>query len=212
MASAAQRVLASGRPSDTSLLLGACDRLLDGKRIDEASELWNSLIAARRIPFEVARPQGGSLVNNGDFAISPTSRGFDWQLVATEGVSGAREQEHRGLRLTFSGNQPERCEPLYQFVPVQEDSTYDLSFTYRTSGIAPDVGPHWEVVDNFGGRVIAASPRLSSQDGAEGRLGLVVPAGCRLIRLVLAYQRAAGTTRIEGDVILRQVQLRQLPR
>ena len=33
------------------------------------------------------------------------------------------------------------------------------------------------------------------------------PAGCRFVRLALTYQRAMGTTRIEGYMILRRMEL-----
>jgi hypothetical protein len=122
-------------------------------------------------------------------------------------VSAAREEDPAGLRLTFTGGQPERCEPLTQFVPVQENQAYELRFRYRTSGISPGAGPRWQLVDGFGSSVIAESEALSSQDSAEGLVRFMTPAGCRLLRLALAYQRAPGTTRIEGYVVLRDVRL-----
>jgi hypothetical protein len=38
-------------------------------------------------------------------------------------------------------------------------------------------------------------------------LTFVTPAGCRLVRLALTYQRKLGTTRIEGFIILRRMEL-----
>ena len=208
----AQSVLAADRPSDTPLLLAACDRLLELKQMDGALLIWNNLVASRRIPFAALAPDGGPVLTNGTFAISPTSRGFDWRLPSLEGVSASREEDAAGLRLTFSGEQPERCEPLAQMVPVQENQAYELKFTYRTSGIPPGAGPRWQVADAFGTSVVAESEPLSLQETAQGRLSFVSPAGCRLIRLVLAYQRAPGTTRIEGYMVLRDVRLDRLAR
>jgi hypothetical protein len=112
--------------------------------------------------------------------------------------------------LTFSGGQPESCEPLTQLVPVQENGAYELKFAYRTSGVAAAAGPRWQVADAFGAKRIAESGPLSSGDTAAGRLGFVSPAGCRLIRLALSYQRAPGTTRIEGYIVLRDVRVDRL--
>jgi tetratricopeptide (TPR) repeat protein len=210
VAPVALSVLAADRTSDTPLLLAACDLLLDGKRVEEALLLWNKLVASHRLPFRAPAREGGPVLTNGAFAASPTSRGFDWRLPAIEGVTAAREQAPAGLRLTFSGGQPESCEPLTQFVPVEQNAVYELKFAYGTSGIAAGAGPRWRVADAFAGRTIAESEPLSSQDLAQGRLGFVSPAGCRLLRLALAYQRAPGTTRIEGDVVLGDVRLDRL--
>jgi hypothetical protein len=151
-------------------------------------------------------------LTDGAFAISPTSRGFDWRIAALEGVTASREREAAGLRLTFSGEQPETCEPLAQFLPVPENRAYELQFTYRTSRVAAGAGPRWQVVDACGGKTIAETGPLSSEDTAHGRLGFVSPAGCRLVRLALAYQRSPGTTRIEGYIALWDVRLAPLPR
>jgi tetratricopeptide (TPR) repeat protein len=210
IAPVAQSVLAADRISDSPLLLAACDRLLDGKRVDEALLLWNKLVASHRLPFEPLARDGGQVLTNGTFAISPTSRGFDWRLPSLEGVSAAREQAPAGLRLTFSGEQPESCEPLTQLVPVQENAAYELKFAYGTSGVAAGAGPRWRVADAFGERTIAESEPLYSLDMTQGRLAFVSPAGCRLLRLALAYQRVPGTTRIDGHIVLGDVRLDRL--
>ncbi|MGP8243465.1 MAG: tetratricopeptide repeat protein [Bryobacteraceae bacterium] len=207
VAAGAESLLAAGRPSDAPLLLASCGLLLEGKQVDGALRIWNGLAAARRIPFAALAPDGGPVLTNSGFATSPTSRGFDWRLTSLEGVSAAREEDAGGLRLTFTGEQPERCEPLTQFVPVRENQAYELRFAYRTSGIAPDTGPRWQVAGGFGSGAIAESEALSSPDTAEGRVRFTTPAGCRLLRLALVYQRAPGTTRIEGYVVLRGVWL-----
>jgi tetratricopeptide (TPR) repeat protein len=212
IAPVAQSVLAAERPSDTPLLLGACDRLLDGKQVDGALLIWNNLVRTHKAPFRALAPSGGPVLTNGAFEISPTSRGFDWRLPSLEGVSASREQAAAGLRLTFSGGQPESCEPLTQLVPVQDNGAYELKFAYQTSGIASGAGPRWQVADAFGAQRIAESGPLSSEETAHGRLGFVSPAGCRLVRLALAYQRAPGTTRIEGRIVLWDVQLDRLAR
>lgn len=203
----AERVLAAARPSDGPLLVASCDQLLEGKQVDDALRIWNGLAAAHRIPFAALAPDGGPVLTNRFFQNSPTSEGFDWRLPSLEGVSAAREEDAGGLRLTFTGAQPERCEPLAQFVPVQENQTYELTFRYRTSAITPGSGPRWQVLDGARAGVIAESEGLASADAAEGRVRFNTPKGCRLLRLALVYERAPGTTRIEGYVVLRDVQL-----
>lgn len=210
VAASAQSVMKGGRPSDVPLLEAACDRLVEDRQVEGALLIWNGLIAAHREPFAALSPDGGPVLTNGAFAISPTSRGFDWRLASIEGVSAAREEAVAGLRLTFSGGQPESCEPLAQFVPVLENGAYELRFAYRTSGIPAGEGPRWQVTGCSGGGAIAESAALSSQDIAPGRLAFVSPPGCRLIRLRLACQRTPGTTRIEGYIVLRDVRIERL--
>lgn len=206
----AQSLLAADRLSDTPLLLQACDRLLDAKEVDGAVFIWNALIASHRLPFAVLAPDAGQVLTNPTFAISPTSLGFDWRLPSVDGISAAREEDPAGLRLTFSGRQPESCESLAQFVLVQEDGAYELNFAYRTSGIAAGAGPRWQVVDVFSGKVIAESEPLSSQDTTHGRLAIASTGKCRLVRVALVYRRAPGTTRIEGHIALSDVRANRI--
>ena len=212
IAANAEALVEADRPSDTPLLVASCDLLLEGKQVDAALRIWNRLAAGHRIPFAALEPKSGPYLTNGTFATSPTSGGFDWRLASLEGVTAAREEDRAGLRLTFTGNQPEHCEPLTQFVPVEENEAYELRFAYRTSGISPGAGPRWQVVDALGSGAIAESEPLSSPETAEGRVSFETPAGCRLLRLALVYQRVPGTTRIDGFVVLREVRLDPRPR
>ncbi|MGA1996890.1 MAG: hypothetical protein ABSH45_14030 [Bryobacteraceae bacterium] len=202
-----RKVLEGHRESDIPLLLTVCDRLLDTNRVADGIEIWNSLAETRRIPFGRVNPAMQSLLTNGNFGTSPTSHGFDWRLPGGEGITVAREESDAGLRLTFSGTQAESCEPLAQLVPVRAGTNYGLKWRYRTSGIAPGTGLSWRVTDTSGRRTLSVARSMSSEDEGEGELTFATPAGCRLVCLALVYQRASGTTRIEGYVVLRGVSL-----
>jgi hypothetical protein len=204
---ATRRLLEEQRESDVSVLMAACDRLLEGKRGSEALEIWNRLAATHRIQFGRLAPARGLILTNGNFAVAPTSHGFDWRLAATEGSSASREENPMGLRLAFSGRQSENYEILSQFLPVMQKTGYELKVVYRTSGIATETGLGWRVQDAARGRTLAEGASLSSESEAQGRFRFITPAGCRLARLTLAYRRAPGTTRIEGFIILRDMEL-----
>jgi hypothetical protein len=213
IAPAVQRLLRQNRQEDVPLLLTACERLLETHRVDQAVETWNRLAAARRVPFPTAGGDGGQLVANGSFAAPPESRGFDWRLPVVEGVSVSRDEEPRGLRVTFSGRQPEDCEALAQLVPVRGKMPYELSFRYRTAGIAGGAGLAWRIADAGTGAVLTPlkdPPGFASEPEAEGRLAFHTPVECRLLRLSLRYRRSPGTTRIEGFLVLRDVALKPL--
>jgi hypothetical protein len=203
---ASRRLLEGHRDADIPLLLSACDRLIEAGRVDDAVTIRDGLARSGHLPFRV--PEGGaaSILTNGDFGVSPTGHGFDWRLPALEGISAAREEGAAGLRLTFSGAQAERAEPLLQFVPVREKTSYELKVTYRTSGIEARSGLWWRIADASG--VLKAGDDLASDEQKEQRLTFVTPAGCRMVRIALISERRPGTTRIAGYLVLRHVELR----
>jgi len=203
-----RRLRENQREADAPLLLLACDRLLAAGRAGEARAIWDGLAAAGRIPGGAASGGRGALLYNGDFAMPPTGRGFDWRLSGIEGVGVAREEAPAGLRLVFSGSQPESTEPLAQLTPVEPDTSYELKFDYRTSGIAAAAGPNWRIDDAYKGSVIAAGESLASEESTAGRVRFVTPPGCRLLRVALACRRRPGATRIAGYIVLRKVELR----
>jgi tetratricopeptide (TPR) repeat protein len=211
---AVQRLQQENRQADVALLLTACERLLDAKRVDQAAEVWNRLAEAGKVAFRTPAGDGEQLVANGNFGTPPVSLGFDWRLPVVEGVSISREEESRGgLRVTFSGREPEDCEALAQLVPSRGRMQYELRFEYRTRGIASGAGLEWRITD-AGGAVLKEGLSLASEADAEGQVPFETPAECRLVRLALRYHRTSGTTRMEGYLVLRNVALKpvaQLP-
>ena len=208
------RVLEGNRDADVPLLLTACDRLLEARRVDEAAEIWNRQAAAGRVPFRAPAGEGEQFVANGGFLAQPASRGFDWRLPAVEGISVSREEGPPGLRITFSGSQPEDCEALVQLVPLRRKTAYELSFEYRTREIASDVGLGWRITDAGDGTILQEGPSLASETEREGRLLFETREECRLVRLAVRYRRVPGTIRPEGFLVLRNVALKpaaQLP-
>ncbi len=199
-----RRLIEAGREADTPLLEAACDRLLAAGRAEDALAMWNALAAAHRIPFHPLTSDVGDIVTNGRFATPPSSSGFDWRLAPVDGISAAREEQSGGLRLTFSGEQPENCELLAQFLRVRENQEYDLAFRYRTAEIPPAAGLAWRVLDGNGNE-LAVSGSLSAEDEREDHVRFHTPGGSRLARLTLAYRRAPGTTRITGYILLWEV-------
>ena len=115
----ANGLVSEGSATTAPVLMDYCDRLLAGSRVEEALSVWNGLSRHGLIPFAGLDPAGAVVLTNGDFSKEPTSRGFDWRTPAVEGVSLLRDQAAGGLRVIFSGEQPENCSPLAQTVPVE---------------------------------------------------------------------------------------------
>jgi tetratricopeptide (TPR) repeat protein len=204
---AAHRLIEDNRETDVPLLLTACDRFLEAARVDEAVDLWDRLAEAGRLPFATPAAKGLELLANGRFTTPPTSKGFDWRLAGAEGISVSREGADRGLRITFSGSEPEECEALVQLVPVRGKTQYELRYEYRTQEIAIGAGIGWRIASAGDGAPLGEGPSLASEADSEQQLFFETPAECRLVRLALRYRRAPGTTRMDGFLVLQKVSL-----
>jgi tetratricopeptide (TPR) repeat protein len=204
------RLLEQNREVDVPLLSTACERLLAARRVDQAVETWNRLADAGRVPFKTPGGEGAQLLANGSFAVPPASLGFDWRLPVLEGISVSREESTLGLRLTFSGRQPEECEVLAQLVPLRSKTPYQLSYVFRTQGIPGGAGLSWRIADAVAGTLLGEGPSLASEAESLAHFSFATPVGCRLVRLSLRYRRTPGTTRMEGFLVLRNVALEPL--
>ena len=207
IARAATRLLAWNREADAPVLLAACDRLIADDRAEQAIRIWNQLAELHRIPYGVLAPGSGRSLTDGDFTILPMSQGFDWRLPGAAGVTTLFEERPAGLRISFSGRQPENCDVLTQVLPVMESSNYELRFLYRTAGIAPQTGLGWRITDLNGARILAQGRAWRRR--ARERVGFPSgpQTGSGLVRLTLRYQHALGTTRVEGFILLRELRL-----
>jgi len=203
----ALRLAARNRSQDTALLLNTSDWLISQHQATAALNIWNLLAEQHRIPFHAIHPESRPAVTNADFIRSPTSIGFDWHLPAVPGINASQESALGGLRLEFSSDQPESVEILTQVLAVQPKTAYSFMFDYSTSGIAPGTGLTWRVVNLGTGSVLASTESLSADKGTVGHLGFAVPADSRFVRVSLVYQRALGTTSIEGSFVLHKTGL-----
>lgn len=188
----AERLAPRSEPADLTTLLGYCDQLLAMQDLPAALSVWNALSARKLIPYPALLPES---ITNARFSSWPLHHGFDWRLIPTEGVTAALDPPE-GLRITFSGKQPEKCELLWQFVPVTAGKTYALAWRHRAT--APVKGLHWRI---YAPDVIA---RAEVREGA-----LTFTAAENLIRIALTYERPPGATRIEGPAWLQTVNLNQ---
>jgi hypothetical protein len=161
---------------------------------------WNALCTRNLIPFAPIR---GVTLTNGDFRVPPTSRGFDWRIPPTEGVSAVRVNPP-GLRIDLSGKQPERCELLVQFVALSPGKICHLRFRYETSTDLSEL--KWRLYDlATEANLLPSSPLRSSVDPKQADIEFT--SANPLARLLLEYNRAVGTPRQEGSITLRDMEL-----
>jgi hypothetical protein len=111
------------------------------------------------------------------------------------------------LRITFSGGQPESCEILNQWLPVEPSRSYRLGYDYRTPHIG-ESGLRWRAyAANGGAELSGATPAMSSREWERQQTGFSTGPDCRLARLVLEYRSPPGAARIEGSLWLRHITL-----
>lgn len=183
-APAARRFAELAEPDEVPLALAFLDQSLD-------LVTWNTLCKRSLVPYPALDPARGPVLTNPDFRVAPLLHGFDWRVTSTADIAPARLSPS-GLRITFSGSEPESCELLSQPVPVTPGRRYRFRFEYESSEIPAPSGLHWSIA----GAATADLARSSS---------LEFTANAPVEKLALTYARVAGATRIEGAILLRNL-------
>jgi hypothetical protein len=199
----AHRLIEHGAAAYAGLLVGLAEQLLMRGEVAPSLALWNAMCTRGLLPYEALDLDGARLVTNAQFRTPPRGEGFDWRILPVEGIS-ASVAPAGGLRIRFSGRQPERCELLVQYVPVRPGGCYLLRWRFRTADLAEESGLRWQISEAGSGRRIAVAglrpePATAMEFCATGSL--------TLIKLALRYERAAGTTPIRGTIWLDAVEL-----
>jgi hypothetical protein len=206
----ANQVMQHAGPETVPSLLLYCDRLLEKNEVSRAVETWNLLAAKHLLNYSALAPRQGVCLTNGTFAKAPLSRGFDWRVSTPDEILYRRDVSSPGLRFDFSGKQPEHCELLSQFVPVEPAKEYRFVVNYETGDLEGDPGIGWRVVDVRGGAdLLRGTGHMMASERREKAEAYKfhTPAGARLVKLVLTYDRSPGTVRVEGSLSLRNTDL-----
>lgn len=178
-------------PGDLPLLYRACDALLDANLGGAASGLWIAL--GNPAPSGIVGP---------DFTAPRIGHGFDWRLIESQGITHLSDESPPAHRILFSGQQPESCELLYQFVALQAGRHYTLQWESRTPDFPMQTGLEWRIGSQQGS--ISFSNEWSS-----GEFGFT--AATDWAALSLTYQRPIGEVRTEGYLEIRHVRLVETP-
>jgi len=178
--------LAAKSPDYADVLNAAMDVLLDAGEAAKAREIWIAL----------GYPGPAGLVG-ADFNAPRLGHGFDWRLLTVPGVTHVELDTPPALRIVMSGQQPEACELLRQYVILQAGRKYVLRWESRTNGFPAATGLEWRLGGAHG--VVGASA-----DWSPGKMGVI---GSAAGVVSLNYQRPSGEVRVEGQVELRHVTL-----
>ncbi len=185
-ATLAQSLLPQANPQNRPVFLTCVQRLIETGHAQQALALWKGL--------------GGSSTN--EFDHYPTGEGFDWRLPPNAGIRATISRPSAELRLSLNGAQNEACDLLSKTVPLNPARSYQLRFSYKTTGIAPASGLRVRISDQ-------ATPDLSSDDWREVRLPFRAPS--ELAVILLEYRRPPGMMRADGQIALRNFTVEPAP-
>ncbi|MGD0296089.1 MAG: hypothetical protein ABSE86_03180 [Bryobacteraceae bacterium] len=186
----ADRILNKAAADDVPPLIDWMNRLIETGRLPEARRLWDALSGKRLISYPHL-----THLTNANFSHQPIAAGFDWQLTPPSGVDLERTAE--GLRVQFSGRQPESFQLLSQYLDVTA-GIYRLTFEYRTIDIQMTTNLRWRMGE------MSSAPLAAAENWTRG--SSVFHTGA-LNRLILLVQRDPGTVRPEGIFYLRGLAL-----
>ena len=200
-ASVALRLVRDGAPAtDRSLQLSVVNQLVAANDAPDASAVWHELIQNHWVVADTTVP------NNAFFARDPQPVSFDWTLPSYNGLHSWPGPS--GLETEFTGDEPESCMIAEQTVALTPGN-YTLEYSYRTTGIPPDTGIRWQVIDAKSGLVLAESPDLSSNTLQQAALPFSVGPDAPLVRLHLAYKRTLGTIRVSGTLVIPSTEIKK---
>ncbi len=200
--------------ADLPLMADLLDDLLAAGDVDFALAVWRSMLSRGLLDYQPPALPDGPYLTNADFAGSVSGVGLDWRLAPAPGVGRGRRAEpgaQPSLELLFSGNQSERTLLLAQVVPVPEGEDLTFTFEYTTRLLPVATGVGWRVRDHVSEGVLAEAIALPAAEERweRGELRFRAPAGVRLARLELFYERASGPERHEGRLMLRGLDLKR---
>lgn len=189
--------------SDLPVLFSVVNGLVGEADSSDAQAVWHLLVSHN---WAVA---DSTIPNNASFARVPLPVRFDWSLPEYKGLHSWPGPS--GLRIEFSGNEPEDCLIAEQSV-VLNPGDYVLTFDARTADIPPSTGIRWQILDAKSKFLLAQSSDLSKEQADKPEVEFTVPPESPLLTLRLGYKRTLGTVRISGTLNIESVHIQAQPR
>jgi tetratricopeptide (TPR) repeat protein len=172
---------------------------------EPASAIWNRMVDRHVIASSKVPPPDG--IVDSSFTREPLNLGFEWRVSQLDGVTFRWESP--GVRIDFSGLQPESCELLSQYVRLDENVAYRLNYSFESSNLNEDSGLYFRLAAGQNSSdLMNQAVSISRQGPSRDVIDFSTPSGFKGGRLVLVYRRTAGTTRISGWLRLKHIGIR----
>jgi Carbohydrate binding domain len=127
------------------------DFLIHHKEVDQAVLVWQQ--AAERFGLTSYLPSSSNLVVNSNFSLDVLNGGFDWQYKKQDGVTLTLDPSdfhsgHRSMLISLDGPGINDA-GIYQFIPVQPNTTYAFSGYYKVGDLEGAGAPHLTIQDMY---------------------------------------------------------------
>jgi hypothetical protein len=185
------------------LIASSLDRVLASGDFHTGLQIWTTLRDGRWLAENV--PDADHPVTNGTFHLPFFGHGFDWVSTESEGVHIQQFVDEPSIDIGLSGDEPEHCELLRQYVAVEPGFLYQLQWKAEAQSIAPGSGLAWHLRPS--NSVKGTDINIESSDllHAPQTWQFVAPPNAEGFMLTLEYNRALGHTRPTGHFTLRSV-------
>jgi len=132
------------------------------KEVEQAVLVWRQLAA--QVGLTAYLPSSENLVINGNFNLPILNAGFDWQYQKQSSINLNLDPSEfhagrRSLQITFDG--PGISDAgIYQFIPVEPNTTYDFTAYYKNAEMEGAGGPRFAIQDVYSQNIYYESEEL----------------------------------------------------
>jgi tetratricopeptide (TPR) repeat protein len=183
------------------LIAASLDHVLASGELHTGLQIWTTLRDGRWIAQSV--PDANHPLTNGDFRLPFYRHGFDWVSAETEGVRIQQFTDEPLIDIGLSGDQPEHCELLREYVAVEPGFLYKLQWKADALGIPAGSGLAWHLRATNSDTSIESGDLLNAPQAWE----FVAPPNVSGFLLTLEFNRALGHVRPTGHLTLRAVSM-----
>ncbi len=175
------------------------DRILNAGDRGDALAIWTSLKDSGWIHHGV--PDSEHPLTNGDFRVPFYRHGFDWSSIDATGARVEQFRDAHVVSISLSGEQPDHCVLLRQYVPLSPGGVYELSWRTATGDAGSGLAWHLRAVP------VNGSANLVSGDLSSPAPWQFHAPASDVAMLSLEYSRPLGRVRAAGTVTLESVSL-----
>lgn len=185
------------------LIASSLDHVLASGDLQTGLQFWTTLRDGRWIEQSV--PDANHPITNGNFRKRFYRHGFDWFPVDTEGVHIDQFPDEPSIDIGLTGNQPEHCTLLRQYVAVEGGFLYKLHWNAEAQGIPAGMGLAWHLRAANGTAIndLVSGDLLGPQQSWE----FIATPGVGGLALTLESNRPLGRIRPEGHITIRSVNM-----
>jgi len=145
-----QRLIGLGTAFPLQRTFPFFEELIREDRADDARVAWREALTAAGLPH--AKPAGGSLIWNGNFATELVNGGLDWRWAELPGVAVDFDAPpapggSRSLRMDFIGGSNISLNEPSQYVPVEPNRGYRFHALMRTQDVTTESGLRFSITD-----------------------------------------------------------------